>query len=104
MAGDSKSALRIAVSVHIGANCGVLDAFDQTQSKQLQRNSKRDIALPNSLIEIRLFKIAARSVGPPLKCEQAVDSPVAGSVHIEFETNFSKRAIRIFEGGHCVST
>jgi len=92
----------VAIGVHVAANRLVLNAFDQAQSKQLQGNAERDIAIAKGLVKIRLFQAASRRVGTALQREQAVHTAVPRSVRIELETNLPERPVWVFEGWHRV--
>src|SRR5262249_10983738 len=69
MARDSQIAFLVAMCIHVGANCGILNAFDQTEAKELQGNAKCDVAFTNGFVEVWLLKRAARSVRTSLQRE-----------------------------------
>ena len=97
MAADAEGALGLAICVHVGANRGVLDAFDQAQAEQLQRNPERDVPFTLGLVEVGLLERAARRVRPALEREQAVYPAVARAVRVELESHLAKRPVRRFE-------
>jgi hypothetical protein len=101
---DSQLLFETLIRVHIGTDCGVLDALNQAESEELERDPKSNVPISHRLVEVWLREDTVRRVRAPLEGKQAVNTTVPSAVPIELETDFPKRSIRFLEGWNDVGS
>ena len=102
--GNSEFLLLLAMGGHVGENRRVLDAFNQSQSKKLQRDAECDIAIAHSFCEVRLLQCAAGRIRAALQGEEAMHAAIASAVRVVLETDFTERTVGSFELGHGIGS